>query len=314
MSKSISSFDPQNQKILDLMYGLSNKALDEALKGWSKNKKQNDFFEAACCKRGAGVVRILASHGLYCEERVLALAVKRECWNVVKALAKVVPLLSPLYVQAYGGTLIEHPLLETLAAGQDDVARMLFDIPMRGLDQQTKAHFALHATAQNAKKSHETARSVAWLVQAGADPNVELIRRYHPLGTTLERGEIEFVMALLDAGADIAALPDAGTKVASALYRSRDTKTNDSDPGLPRISQAGWDLAFRAIYAGVSLPALVSSARPGSSLQGTTFEGFDRMTGRLHEEDVQRIQSIQQEKSLQDRTALSKNMRSGPRL
>lgn len=313
MSKQLSSSDPQSQKILDLVYWLSNKALDKALTGWSKDKKQNDFFMAACCKQGAGVVRILASHGLYCQDHVLALATKRECWHVAKELAKVVPSLTPLYVSAYGGTLCDHPLLDALAEGQDALARALFEIHMPGVDQKNKANFALHALAKNAKKTTESAASVEWLVQAGADPNKELIRNHHPLQTSFEQGAIEFAMALLDTGANLASLPNAGAMVATALYRSRDKKVND--PTSLRISNAGWALVDRTVALGVPLPALVEAGPIAFSKNGgATFEGFDRFTGCLHKEDVSRIKSIQEEKYLQDQTALSHLSRSGFRL
>ena len=313
MSKPLTSYDPKNQKILDLIYGLSNKALDKELEGWSQDKKQNDFFAAACCKQGAGAVRILASHGLYCEQRVLDLAVERKCWNVCKALAKVVPSLSPLYVESYGGTLTDHPLLDALAAGEDELAHLLFEIPMSGVDQKNKASFALHALAKNPKKDPGAAKSVGWLVQAGANPNQELIRRFHPLIVSLEKGDILFAMALLDAGADLTALSDPGAKVAAALYRSRVSDPNHVQTS--RISDDGWRLVDRALALGVQLPALVLQD-PIRAGQGHTvgFEGFDRVSGRLHAEDASRLDAIFNGEKLREQTALAPTTRPSPRL
>ena len=313
MSKPLTSYDPKNKKILDLIYGLSNKALDKELADWSKDKKQNDFFAAACCKQGAGAVRILASHGLYCEQRVLDLAVQRKCWNVCKALAKVVPSLSPLYIESYGGTLTDHPLLDALAAGEDELARLLFEIPMSGVDQKNKASFALHALAKNSKKEPGAAKSVGWLVQAGANPNQELIRRFHPLTVSLERGDVLFAMALLDAGADLTALPDPGAKVATALYRSR-----VSDPKhiqAPRISEDGWRLVDRALEIGVQLPSLkLQDPVRGGPGHEVIFEGFDRITGRLHVDDVLRLNTIFTGERLREETAPAPTARPSPRL
>lgn len=243
------------------------------------------FYQACSKKQGAGLVRILASAGLKCNQEALDLAVSRKCWHVALAMVPAIDQLSPP-IETFSGHGGSFPLLQAIMAGQLDLARALLPLYR---DRAYAANVALHNLARMTQPARETANAIAWLVSEGAEPNQHFIRNTHPLEAALTSGtrKVDISLALVRAGA-MFSFPHAMIKVIKCVQQDYEENASHVDRS-DKISAAGWELIEEALTSGLRLPPLIST------IWGTQyFQGTEKLSGQLHATDIEKVRVIQE--------------------